>query len=137
LPPPAFGGAVKLCQKTCVAQQWDKGRINGSEKEWLSMTHDIWGEVQDALLSSVGENNYKTWIRPLEFATCENGVVHFNVPTNFIGNWVNRNYSDQILRHLHSAGVSVRRIEFIVGAPQVPAVLADDPTTLTAPAPVV
>ena len=101
------------------------------------MTHDIWGEVQDALLSSVGENNYKTWIRPLEFATCENGVVHFNVPTNFIGNWVNRNYSDQILRHLHSAGVSVRRIEFNVGAPQGPAVQVDDPTTLTAPAPVV
>ncbi|PWR01411.1 chromosomal replication initiator protein DnaA [Meridianimarinicoccus roseus] len=80
----------------------------------MSMTHEIWGEVQDALLHSVGENNYKTWIRPLEFATCENGVAHFKVPTNFIGNWVNRNYSDQILRHLHSAGATVRRIEFDV-----------------------
>lgn len=90
------------------------------------MTHETWGEVQDALLHSIGENNYKTWIRPLEFAALENGVAHFRVPTNFIGNWVNRNYSDQILRHLHTAGASVRRIEFNVStgrdaAPQPPA----------------
>lgn len=78
------------------------------------MTNDTWGQVQNALLRSVGEDNYKTWIRPLEFAACEDGVARFNVPTNFIGNWVNRNYADQILRHLHSAGADVRRIEFDV-----------------------
>ncbi|MFV0244262.1 MAG: chromosomal replication initiator protein DnaA [Qingshengfaniella sp.] len=78
------------------------------------MTHDTWGQVQDALMATVGEHNYKTWIQPLEFANCKNGVAHFNVPTNFIGNWVNRNYADHILRHLLSAGADVRRIEFDV-----------------------
>lgn len=78
------------------------------------MTNEIWGEVQNALLQTVGEHNYKTWIRPLEFCAFEDGVAHFNVPTNFIGNWVNRNYADQILRHLHSAGAEVRRVEFDV-----------------------
>jgi len=87
------------------------------------MTHEIWGEVQTALLHSVGENNYKTWIRPIEFTTCEDGVAHFRVPTTFIGNWVNRNYADKILHHLHSAGASVRRIEFNVSPPR-PAVAA-------------
>jgi chromosomal replication initiator protein len=82
------------------------------------MTHEIWGEVQTALLHSVGENNYKTWIRPIEFTTCEDGVAHFRVPTTFIGNWVNRNYADKILQHLHSAGAEVRRIEFNVCAPR-------------------
>ncbi|MGS4946379.1 chromosomal replication initiator protein DnaA [Meridianimarinicoccus sp. RP-17] len=82
------------------------------------MTHEIWGEVQTALLHSVGENNYKTWIRPIEFTTCEDGVAHFRVPTTFIGNWVNRNYADKILQHLHSAGAEVRRIEFNVHAPR-------------------
>lgn len=82
------------------------------------MTNEIWGEVQDALLHAIGENNYKTWIRPLEFAACENGVAHFKVPTNFIGNWVNRNYADQILRQLHTVGAGVRRIEFNVRSPQ-------------------
>ncbi|MCA8878681.1 MAG: chromosomal replication initiator protein DnaA [Rhodobacteraceae bacterium] len=81
------------------------------------MTNEIWGEVQSALLQTVGEHNYRTWIRPLEFAAFEDGVAHFSVPTNFIGNWVNRNYGDQILRHLHSAGAEVRRIEFDVRLP--------------------
>ncbi len=76
------------------------------------MTNELWGEVQDALLNAMGEHNYKTWIRPLEFTDCEDGVARFDVPTTFIGNWVNRNYSDQILQQLHSAGVAVRRIEF-------------------------
>ncbi len=87
------------------------------------MTHEIWGEVQTALLHSVGENNYKTWIRPIEFTTCEDGVAHFRVPTTFIGNWVNRNYADKILHHLHTAGAEVRRIEFNVHAPR-PAIAA-------------
>lgn len=78
------------------------------------MTRETWGQVQGALMRSVGEHNYKTWIEPLEFASCSNGVAHFNVPTTFIGNWVNRNFADQILRHLHSAGANVRRIEFDV-----------------------
>ena len=81
------------------------------------MTNEIWGEVQNALLQTVGEHNYRTWIRPLEFSAFRDGVAHFSVPTNFIGNWVNRNYADQILRHLHSAGADVRRIEFDVRLP--------------------
>jgi len=87
----------------------------GGDRQWnrvASMTNEIWGEVQDALMKTVGEHNYRTWIRPIEFDTCKDGVAHFSVPTTFIGNWVNRNYADQILRHLHSAGADVRRIEF-------------------------
>lgn len=80
----------------------------------VRMTNEIWGEVQHALRQSVGEHNYKTWISPIEFDSFEDGVAHFNVPTNFIGTWVNRNYADKILEHLHSAGAAVRRIEFDV-----------------------
>ncbi len=98
------------------------------------MTREIWGEVQTALLLSVGENNYKTWIRPIEFTTCEDGVAHFRVPTTFIGNWVNRNYADKILHHLLSAGATVRRIEFNVGVPQ-PATPAPADVVATAPLP--
>lgn len=99
------------------------------------MTREIWGEVQTALLRSVGENNYKTWIRPIEFTTCEDGVAHFRVPTTFIGNWVNRNYADKILHHLHSAGAPVRRIEFNVGVPQpATSVAADATAPLPSPA---
>ncbi|MEM9393549.1 MAG: chromosomal replication initiator protein DnaA [Pseudomonadota bacterium] len=79
------------------------------------MTEDTWGSVQNDLLNTIGQNNYVTWIEPLRFAACEAGVARFEVPSNFVGNWVERNYSEDILRHLISAGADVKRIEFDVG----------------------
>ncbi|SFD18551.1 chromosomal replication initiator protein DnaA [Tropicimonas isoalkanivorans] len=78
------------------------------------MTNDTWGRVQRDLLEAVGKNNYTTWIEPLEFNTVENGVARFHVPTTFIGNWVSRNFGQQILMHLTRAGAEVERIEFSV-----------------------
>ncbi|MFV0334664.1 MAG: chromosomal replication initiator protein DnaA [Tropicimonas sp.] len=82
------------------------------------MTNDTWGRVQQDLLKAVGKNNYVTWIEPLEFHAAKNGVVRFHVPTNFIGNWVSRNFGDQIQQHLLRAGVSAERIEFRVPSHQ-------------------
>ncbi|WP_424971877.1 chromosomal replication initiator protein DnaA [Dinoroseobacter sp. S76] len=78
------------------------------------MTEDTWGSVQNDLLKTVGQNNYLTWIEPLKFTDCREGVVRFEAPSNFVGNWVARNYRDDILQHLLSAGVQVNRIEFDV-----------------------
>lgn len=78
------------------------------------MTDDTWGRVREDLIKSVGKNNYLTWIEPLEFDGLQNGVAQFKVPTNFIGNWVSRNFGDQIIQHLESSGADVDRIEFNV-----------------------
>ncbi|MGB0903784.1 MAG: DnaA ATPase domain-containing protein, partial [Mangrovicoccus sp.] len=78
------------------------------------MTNETWGEVQDALRKSVGEDNYRTWIEPLSFASEENGVVHLNAPTSFIGSWVSRNYSHIIVDNLAQTGAQVARLQFDV-----------------------
>ncbi len=78
------------------------------------MTDDTWGQVQDELLKTVGKNNYKNWIELLEFSNMKNGVATFLVPTNFMGNWVSRNFGDQILNQLSRAGAAVSRVEFNV-----------------------
>ncbi|MBM7066466.1 chromosomal replication initiator protein DnaA [Actibacterium sp. 188UL27-1] len=88
------------------------------------MTDDTWGRVREDMIKSVGKNNYLTWIEPLEFDGLQNGVAQFKVPTNFIGNWVSRNFGDQIIQHLESSGADVDRIEFNVprcGTSPVPA----------------
>lgn len=77
------------------------------------MTNETWGHVLCELQKTVGKNNYTTWIEPLEFSAIENGVATISVPTTFVGNWVSRNYGDQILRHLSAAGASVQRVEFV------------------------
>ena len=78
------------------------------------MTEDTWGRVRDELAKTIGQSNFVNWIEPLEFADLQNGVAVFNVPTSFIGNWVSRNFGDQILHHLKKAGQKVSRIEFLV-----------------------
>jgi chromosomal replication initiator protein len=80
------------------------------------MTHETWGQVREALIKHVGRHNYATWIEPLKLSALKNGVARFEVPTSFFGDWVQRNYADQIRAQLASAGSPVDRVEFAVGA---------------------
>ena len=97
------------------------------------MTDDTWGQVQDELLKTVGKNNYKNWIEPLEFSDMNGGVATFLVPTNFMGDWVARNFGDQILQQLSRAGAKVNRVEFNV--PKFPTRPAGAPVAASAPKP--
>lgn len=78
------------------------------------MTNDVWGRIRQNLLKTVGRNNYTNWIEPLEFSALDNGVATFFVPTSFMGNWVSRNFGENILLELRKAGEKVSRIEFSV-----------------------
>jgi chromosomal replication initiator protein len=75
---------------------------------------DTWGEVQDALLKSIGKNNYVTWIEPMQPRGLSDGILKVAVPTKFIGDWVSRNFMELILRELSQAGVNVSRLDFQV-----------------------
>ncbi len=103
------------------------------------MTQDQWGQVQQALLETIGTNNFKTWIEPLEFDTLSDGVATFHVPTSFVGNYVRQNFGEVILYQLTNAGVDVRRVRFDVPAssaatPKPAAKPAAKPATRTASA---
>ncbi|WP_431297561.1 chromosomal replication initiator protein DnaA [Tabrizicola sp. BL-A-41-H6] len=78
------------------------------------MTNEAWGQVREELIKRVGRNNYVTWIEPLKLSHLKNGVARFEVPTIFFGDWVQRNYADQIRNQLSTAGEPVDRLEFTV-----------------------
>lgn len=80
------------------------------------MTLDCWERVRSAILNEVGRDAFNNWIEPLEFLEAEAGVARFSTPTSFIGNWVSRNYGDNIRRLMASQGVSVERLVFTVPA---------------------
>ncbi|MCU9836304.1 chromosomal replication initiator protein DnaA [Ruegeria sp. WL0004] len=80
------------------------------------MTQEKWGQLCQKLLKTVGQNNYTTWIEPLEFKALEDGVAVFSVPTNFMGNYVSQNFSDLILYELNNSGEAVQRLAFRVAA---------------------
>ncbi|SEV93124.1 chromosomal replication initiator protein [Aliiroseovarius sediminilitoris] len=88
------------------------------------MTNDEWGLVRNKLQKAVGQNNYTNWIEPLEFADLKNGVATFLVPTNFMGNWVDRNFGDKILHQMVGEGLKVSRLDFAVPSKTATAKLA-------------
>jgi chromosomal replication initiator protein len=82
------------------------------------MTNELWGQIREELLTTVGKNNYVNWIEPLEFSELRDGVATFFVPTHFMGNWVSRNFGDAIHHILAKSGQKVTRIAFSVPTEQ-------------------
>lgn len=81
------------------------------------MTKEKWGQLRHKLLKTVGQNNYTNWIEPIEFRASGDGIATFDVPTNFLGNYVNQNFSDLILHELRAEDPSVCRLRFAVPVP--------------------
>ncbi len=79
------------------------------------MTETIWGKVQATLKKSVGGNNFTNWIEPLDFDGLDQGVASFSVPTQFMGNYVQRNFGEQIMFEMGKAGSPVQRLNFVIG----------------------
>lgn len=92
------------------------------------MTKEKWGQLRQRLLKTVGQNNYTNWIEPIEFRASEDGIATFDVPTNFLGNYVNQNFADLILHELKNADPTVCRLQFAV-----PVIARADRDTIAAP----
>ncbi len=86
------------------------------------MTNEAWGQVREELIKRVGKSHLK------------NGVARFEVPTIFFGDWVQRNYADQIRTQLSTAGAPVDRLEFTVSA-GTPALRGSSAKAASKPAP--
>ncbi len=78
------------------------------------MTDQLWGTLREELKSTLGRNNFTTWIEPLELTHLKGGVATFRAPSTFVGNWVERNFAEHIRSLLEENGSPVDRLEFAV-----------------------
>ena len=95
------------------------------------MTNDMWQTTLVALKATVGTNNFSNWIAPLAFSEANNGIVTFDVPTTFIGNYVQQNFGDQIMYQMTRQGQDVQRLVFKASGAARPA--ASTPAKTTKP----
>ena len=79
------------------------------------MSKDHWGQVQQELRNSIGQNNYKTWIEPLALKSIDDGIAEIIAPTSFLGNYVSQHFGDQILFQLGQVIPDLRHLKFGVG----------------------
>ncbi|MBE9635888.1 chromosomal replication initiator protein DnaA [Salipiger mangrovisoli] len=97
------------------------------------MTQEQWGALQDRLSGTIGENNYRTWIKPLEYKGLEaDGVAVFLAPTNFIGTYVSQNFGDLLLSQISTLDSQVRRLQFRVSNAPRPAAGRPSPRPMAA-----
>ncbi|MFS4439452.1 chromosomal replication initiator protein DnaA [Paracoccaceae bacterium GXU_MW_L88] len=75
----------------------------------VSVEH-IWADALVSIRSSLGDDAWRNWIAPLEIVSIEGTVVHLAAPSSFIGNWVARNYGDEICRQISAVGRPVSRV---------------------------
>jgi chromosomal replication initiator protein len=76
------------------------------------MTLKIWSQVSKNLEKSLGKNNYQTWIKPLSLISLDKDKAVLSVKTRFQGDWISRNYGDQIKLQFSTFGIEISRLEF-------------------------
>ncbi len=76
-----------------------------------------WARVRARLLAEVGEVEYRTWLKQVNFAGVAGDEAVVMLPTRFLRDWVNKEYGELIAAFWQQENASVRRVEFRTGAP--------------------
>ncbi|MBS1301879.1 chromosomal replication initiator protein DnaA [Loktanella sp. SALINAS62] len=76
----------------------------------------VWGRVQDDLRNNMSKAKFQSWIASLDFSGLDGSVAAFDVPTAFIGNYVEQHFGDQIVYSFNRNGCEVSRLRFAVNA---------------------
>jgi len=72
----------------------------------------IWQNVQSSLQKELGRDIFNNWISALDYNKFEDGKIIFRVPSSFIANWIESNYSDKIIALFKKEGLDVLSLIF-------------------------
>jgi chromosomal replication initiator protein len=76
---------------------------------WLAICHKMEKEL--------GEAAFKSWLKPLELVSMEDGCVFFRVPSHFMRDWVQNNYSEKIRNHWAEIFPNINSVDISVSSP--------------------
>lgn len=74
----------------------------------------IWVSLKKKLKDIYGESTYNSWLSSLKFVKEENSQLFFKVPSEFIKEWINTNYSSKILNLWRQENSNIYSIEITV-----------------------
>ena len=77
------------------------------------MGNQNWLQVKAAIEEHLGKGAFDSWIAPLELVRVDGVVAELRAPTKFIGEYVNRNFGDQIIAEAAKQGMGVERLTFV------------------------
>ena len=69
-----------------------------------------WRHVRSRLRAELGEATFDSWFKSLDVVACDNGKVTLEVPTRFVGSWIESHYVSRILDHWKIENPAIRQI---------------------------
>ncbi|RMF16884.1 MAG: chromosomal replication initiator protein DnaA [Alphaproteobacteria bacterium] len=82
---------------------------------------DPWKWVRAQLRREYGRAQYERWLAPLRLVAIEDGLAELAVPTEFIREWIERNYLDRIRALMAASPAAVEEIRLKVAGEQASA----------------
>lgn len=76
-----------------------------------------WARVRGLLRAELGDNAYKSWVKPLMLQSVRDGVIEIAAPTRFIRDWVADHFGDRVGDFWRLENGDIEDVVFIVGAP--------------------
>ena len=79
------------------------------------MTPQAWERILDRLKSSVSDQVYETWLRPLRFITQDGSLMLVAAPHQFFKQWIEENFLPQIVEAVRTEAGRDSSVEIVVG----------------------
>src|SRR5260370_6368307 len=86
--------------------------MTAREAEWLG--------VLGQLRAEIGEDAFRSWLRPMNLEHVDSGQAVIAAPTRFLRDWVSTHYADRLLALWRAENEQVKRLSIIVGMPSRP-----------------
>lgn len=79
----------------------------------------FWLETLEKLKSKISEQNFATWIEPINPVTMEGNQLNVEVPNKFIKDWINDNYKTEIEKTLSDVGTFNYNLNIIINKKKI------------------
>jgi chromosomal replication initiator protein len=82
---------------------------NACEGEWI--------RILGQLKAEIGDNAFRSWLRPISLERVDDGLATIAAPTRFLRNWVATHYLDRLSALWRAENERITRVSIIVSAP--------------------
>jgi chromosomal replication initiator protein len=76
---------------------------------------DQWFRVCDRLRAEFGEEKFQSWFKPLRLISIGGGRASLAAPTSFMRDFLERHYTDQLVRLWAEENEEIRGVDFLLG----------------------
>lgn len=75
---------------------------------------DLWDSALASLRSRLSEENFRTWLEPVQLDRLDGKTVVLRIPNRFYADWISTHYLDLILESLRETGVEPLEVDWLV-----------------------